>query len=271
MKYYITADCHRDIIPRLQKFKALYPELDPDNVCIIFLGDFGINLGNRSYANDQNLKEAVSKYGYHLLICRGNHEQRCSQVPNMERVYDEELQGYVWQEEDFPLIKFFDDVPGEYIINGYSVLVIPGGFSIDKDFRVATGRYWNPEEMLTQEEMNAFKPSKKHYDFIFSHILPLRFLPYDLFLPFIDQSKVDYSMENWYDNLLNEITYDVLCCGHYHHDRYERPHVEQFFQHFDTLEAIAARWKYWDETHTLENPYVEKSHWFYEGEKDGNS
>jgi hypothetical protein len=174
-------------------FKFLYPELDPDNVCIIFLGDFGINLGGRSYANDQILKDVVSQYGYHLLICRGNHEQRSSQVPNMERVYDEELQGYVWQEEEFPLIKFFDDVPGEYNINGYSVLVIPGGHSVDQAFRVATGRYWNPEEMLTQEEMNAFKPSKKHYDFIFSHILPLRFLPYDLFLSFIDQSKVDYS------------------------------------------------------------------------------
>lgn len=263
MKHYLTADAHRDIIPRLQKFKALYPELDPDNVCIIFLGDFGINLGGRYYANDQSLKEAVSRYGYHLLILRGNHEQRSAQVPNMERIYDEELQGYVWQEEEFPLIKFFDDVPGEYVINGYSVLTIPGAFSVDAPFRIATGRYWNPEEMLTQEEMDAFKPSKKHYDFILSHILPLRFLPYDLFLSFIDQSKVDHSMEIWYDNLLNEITYGVLCCGHYHHDRYERPHVEQFFEHFDTLEAVAARWKNWDKTGKLENPYVEKSPMFY--------
>lgn len=181
----------------------------------------------------------------------------------MKRVYDEEFQGYVWQEEEFPLIKFFDDVPSEYNINGYSILVIPGGYSVDQAFRVATGRYWNPEEMLTQEEMDAFKPSKKHYDFIFSHILPLRLLPYDLFLPFIDQSKVDYSMENWYDNLLNEITYDVLCCGHYHQDRYERPHVEQFFEHFDTLEAVTARWKHWDKTGTLENYYVTKSPIFY--------
>ena len=104
LNYWATGDVHRNVTVCAKNFKLRHPHENPDDTCIICLGDYGINLGGKAYEEDQKLKQAVSSYGYHWLILRGNHELRPSQVPNMKRVYDEELHGYIWFEEEFPLL-----------------------------------------------------------------------------------------------------------------------------------------------------------------------
>lgn len=264
MNYYLTGDCHGDF----SRFYDFTKDIDPKNCCFICLGDFCANyyLNKTDYKN----KKRLNSLGSQFYIIRGNHEQRPSLIHNIQWAYNEEVKGIVGVEPEFPNIHYFKDDVSEYTINGYKCLIIPGAFSIDKEYRCQRTLDngwcgWFPDEQLSPQEMEAGMKlcSGKTYDFILSHTCPICWEPYDLFLSFIDQSKVDKTMEIFLNDLKDKIHWNYWLFGHYHHDRYERPHVEQFFEHFDTLEAVAARWENWDKTGKLENYYVEKSPMFY--------
>ena len=100
-------------------------------------------------------------------------------------------------------------------------------------------------------------------DFILSHTCPLSWEPIDLFLNGIDQSTVDKSMEVWFDELKDNIKWKYYLFGHYHADRIERPHVEQFYQEYEDVESIIARWNKYDEIGELDY-WLPKSPAFYE-------
>lgn len=271
-------DSHGGIntIERLTKVKEDFPNYTPEETAIIILGDCGINF----YLNDtdKRYKKMINDYSYQLFLVKGNHEEDPANISTMSIVYNNEVNNEVYEEEDYPNIHYFID-GYKYIINNYSVLVVGGAYSIDKEMRLIRAGYsleeaeianpkkcgWFKDECLSVEKRNKILAANKgkSYDFILSHTCPICWEPYDLFLPFIDQSKVDKSMEIFLNDLKEEVNWGCWLFGHYHHDRYERPHVEQFFEHFDTLEAVAARWEHWDKTGKLENPYVEKSPMFY--------
>lgn len=242
-KYWLLGDTHRYITTHIKNFKIQHPYEKPEETCIICLGDWGVNVGGASYENDQKLKKTISSYGYHWIILRGNHELRASQVPNMKRVYDEELHGYVWMEEEFPLIRYFEDCVAEYVINGYSILTIPGAYSIDKHFRIANHHFWNPEEQLTQEEMDAgfALATSKSYDFVFSHTCPISIEPTDLFLSLVNQKEVDRTMENYLEKVKNNINFKLWCFAHFHDDRLERPWAQMFYHNFELLDDVYER------------------------------
>ena len=100
-------------------------------------------------------------------------------------------------------------------------------------------------------------------DFILSHTCPLSWKPTDLFLNGIDQSTVDKSMEVWLDELKDNVKWRYYLFGHYHADRIERPHVEQFYQKYEDVESIIARWDKYDKTGKLDW-WLPKSLAFYE-------
>ena len=51
---------------------------------------------------------------------------------------------------------------------------------------------------------------------VLTHTVPIRYEPKEVFLPFIDQSKVDKSTENWLGEIEARLKYDRWYCGHYH-------------------------------------------------------
>lgn len=63
----------------------------------------------------------------------------------------------------------------------------------------------------------------------------------------IDQSTVDNTMEKWLESLKNEFEWKIWLFGHYHLDRIERPHVEQYFLDIQSFDEIYNRW-YGDKT-----------------------
>ena len=70
-----------------------------------------------------------------------------------------------------------------------------------------------------------------------------------MFLSGIDQSKVDNSMEVWMDKITEKIVVNsAWCFGHYHADRIEKPHVEQYFNDIEKLDTIKERWEKYDKT-----------------------
>ena len=48
------------------------------------------------------------------------------------------------------------------------------------------------------------------------HTVPLKYEPVEVFLPGIDQSKVNKATEEWLDSVENRLHYDKWYAGHYH-------------------------------------------------------
>jgi 3-oxoacid CoA-transferase subunit A len=237
----------------------------PEESAVIILGDAGLNFFLNG--TDKKYKKTLNDMGYHIYCVRGNHEERPENIPGMILIEDENVNNAVWMQEEFPNIRYFVD-GNEYNIGDHSTLVIGGAYSIDKWYRLARAGYtsaeaetanpkkcgWFKDELLTKEEMDAItlKATDKRYEFVLSHTCPMSWEPTDLFLRGIDQAQVDKSMEIWMDELKEHMSWGVWCFGHFHADRIERPHVEQFYNEYETIDTISERWKKYDETGELD-------------------
>lgn len=206
----ITGDTHRDFIHRLSLVRNLKCNM------LIILGDAGIN-----YFLDESdiyLKESLSKYKFKLFCVRGNHEERPQNIDTYMEI--DMFGGKVFIEEAYPNLVFAKD--GEvYNIDGKSVLVIGGAYSVDKDYRIMYGHRWFKDEQLSKEEMDSIleKVKGKHFDVILTHTCPYKYEPREMFLPGLDQSKVDRSMEHFLDEIEENVDYDKWYCGHYHTEK----------------------------------------------------
>lgn len=247
MKHWIViGDAHRQVLEQIDRVRATFPSYDPAETAVIFLGDVGINIF--CDGSDKQLKEAISETGYTLYCLRGNHELRACQVPDMKCGYDEEVNGDIFYEEDFPNIRYFEDGVAEYLINGYSVLTIGGAYSIDKPYRLTKGLFWNPEEELTDEEMRdgVSLAQGKTYDFVFSHTCPFGFMPTWLFLPNINQKAVCNRMEWYLEELGQKCEWNNWLFAHFHDDVIIKPHVQLFYQKPHDLDDIFDYWVCYD-------------------------
>ena len=249
----------------------------PEETAVIVLGDLGWNF----YLNktDQKKKEYVENIGYYIYAIRGNHEMRPEHLDDINIIWDDNVGGYVYYEPLYPHIRYFKNY-GIYHIGKYRCLIIGGAYSVDKWWRLErvgihdpalnnpkqTG--WFADECLTDDEMreceNIIEQTKdNNFDFVLTHTCPKKFQPVDLFLGGIDQSKVDESMEVWMDKIYSKIEVNIAWCfGHYHRDRVERPHIEQYFNDIETLNEIERRWMVYDETGEIDW-YISKSPNFY--------
>lgn len=251
-KVLITGDCHGRVTDRLAHIRDTMSEYDPSETAVIILGDVGFNY----YKNkkDWELKHHAAQFGYTIYCLRGNHEDRAVFCKDVDVVYDPFVYGNVYQEKEFPNIKYFSDEVAEYHIMGKKVLCIPGAYSVDKWYRLQNDWQWFAQEQLSEEEMlyaeKAF--SGKYFDFVFSHTAPLDWEPTDLFLSCIDQSTVDKTMEVWMNKFKEKILWKHWAFGHFHADRIERPYVEQFYTEVEDLESIIARWDKYTKTKELD-------------------
>lgn len=264
-KWIITGDTHGQVVSRLGNITHNMDNIVPEETAVIILGDAGLNY----YLNktDRKNKQYSSNYGLRIYCVRGNHEARPQNIEGMKLVDDSDVGGKVYMEEKFPLIRYFVD-GGEYTIDGKSVLVIGGAYSVDKYYRLAraNGGFsgWFEDEQLSAEERAEIKMKLlgKRFDLVLTHTAPITWEPTDLFLRGIDQSTVDKSMEIWLKEIAMSVMWSHWLFGHYHADRIEAPHVEQFFNEYEDLNTIIDRWKRYDKTGELEwwlpkSPYME--------------
>ena len=243
-QFYITGDTHSDF-SRFYKLNNAVPE---DEVWgVIILGDAGLNFWLNK-KDQKNKYRICDKYPKLKFFCvRGNHEARPEDVEGMEEIFDEDMWNWVYYEPQYPNIRYLKD-GRDYLIGGqYHALICGGAYSIDKYWRLecqAMGSYagWFPDEQLSKEEKQKItnQVKGKKFDFIFSHTCPLSFQPTDLFLPYIDQSTVDNSMEIWLEELKNQVQWTSWCFGHYHEDRIinMNPHIRMFFHDIVELEEL---------------------------------
>ena len=206
---YITGDTHRDFM-RLDKMK-----FNKDDMLII-LGDTDINYCLNE--EDNKFKKYLKKYNVKMFCIRGNHEERPENISTYKEI--NMFGGKVYIEEEYPNLIFAKDGE-EYNIDGKSVLVIGGAYSVDKDYRLMYGYKWFRDEQLTKEEMDIIynRVKGKHFDIVLTHTCPYKYEPVEVFLSGIDQSKVDKSMEHFLDKIEKNIKYDKWYCGHYHTEK----------------------------------------------------
>lgn len=241
-RWFVTGDTHgaQGLVYRLRDLEKITEDISPQEVGLIVLGDAGINyLGETLDGNnfDYNAKKTINKFGFQIYILRGNHEIRPSTVNGMIFYEDSEVGNYVYTDEDFRNIHYFLDGGGLYFIDNHHVVVIPGAYSVDKSFRLATGKQWFRDEQMTEEEKENLKHTlqftlntgaiqkKDCYPIVLSHTCPLSWEPYIsyLFLNEVDQENVDKNMEKFLDQIryiLDKYNgYEHWYFGHFHDDK----------------------------------------------------
>jgi 3-oxoacid CoA-transferase subunit A len=237
MKFYVSGDTHGNFT----RFRNLD---DSETIGVIVLGDCAVNW-TLDPEQDKGLKRQLTyKFpNIRWYLLRGNHDARPQNAPGMTEVYDEEVQGVVFREPQYPHINYFID-GGVYTINGHRVLTIGGAYSIDKYYRLMRGYIWHADEQLNQGERQSILnwAYGQYFDFVLTHTAPISWEPTDLFLPGLDQSNVDKTMELWLDKVKQSIHWKIWLFGHYHADRLERPGVQLMYNSIETLNEIYTRW-----------------------------
>lgn len=247
-KIYLCGDIHQEIAPVydfVNRLKGRNINLDSTDT-IIFLGDFCANYFCNGNPKEEEFKYDINNIGCRILVLRGNHEER---IQNMINKYPYKYvlgklsaQGYKYlvpndnwyaidpitniryfYEKNYPNIWYLPDEPYSFTLNGYSIFSLPGAYSVDKYYRLATGQRWFKDEQLTQEEMDEVTnlPWDKiqHFDLIISHTCPISFEPTDLFIPNLDQNVVDKTMEKFLEEVRKDAFYTAWCWGHFHQYR----------------------------------------------------
>lgn len=230
---YITGDRHGD-------FDDIYwfchNNLTTTDDTLIILGDAGINYyvsknpnypesSKYKYKNSSSMKKLKKKLNELPIILfsiQGNHEARPETIDGYKE--KEWNGGIVYYEEKYPNLLFAKD--GEiYDFNGHKTLVIGGAYSVDKDYRLKRSAmgyehfYWFEEEQPsneTKDKVLELMKEGKEIDVILTHTCPLENEPKEVFLDFVDQTKVDKSTEIFLDEVSKNLNYKKWYCGHFH-------------------------------------------------------
>lgn len=211
-RIFLTGDTHR-CFGRIEELCRREHTTRKD--VLVILGDAGINYYGP--ARDQALKWELDALPITLLCIHGNHEQR----PSPELGYEQKLWrgGAVWVEEPFRNLLFAVD-GAVYDLAGRSCLAVGGAYSVDKDYRLALGLGWWPDEQpddtVKARVEGVLEDRDWQVDVVFSHTCPICYEPTEVFLPSIDQRSVDKSTEMWLGSLEYRLRYQSWYCGHYH-------------------------------------------------------
>lgn len=235
---YFTGDIHGDLIDLQDRLSNL--KLTPDDMVVI-LGDAGFNY----YCNekDNNLKEKAKSIISAKIFCiHGNHEARPQTISTY--IQTEFCGGKVYFEPDYPNLLFAVDgeryyFPIEQKI--ISVLTIGGAYSVDKYYRLKNGWKWFADEQLNKTKKDEIMTSiieNNEVNLVLTHTCPLEWQPTHLFLPQIDQSKVDNSMETFLSQVKSKLKYDHWLFGHFHSSESINDKSKMLFRKVLSLEEI---------------------------------
>ena len=229
-RFYITGDTHGNF-NRINYLCEKFETSKEDILCI--LGDAGINY----YLNkkDYMLKQVLQDMPITFFCIHGNHEERPFNISTY--ITKKWNGGIVYYEEEFPNILFAKD--GEiYNINGKSILVIGGAYSVDKEYRLLKGWSWFKDEQPNKEIVKYIEKQitkQRHFDIVLTHTCPIKTEPRHMFLPFIDQSKVDKTTELLLQRIADWITFDNWYFGHFH-GRWDNGKYHMLFEDYVEVE-----------------------------------
>lgn len=212
-RIFLTGDCHGDF-SKIKWFHMRHPETSGS--IIVMLGDVGVNYFGDM--RDKKRRMELSILPYTFLMIHGNHEMRPGTVPSYEHTLWEGNPCWVHPEHTNQI--FLDD--GEATIAGLKALIAGGAYSVDKHYRLSRGMNWFSDEQMPDEARDKILElsAGREYDLVLTHTCAYQDRPTDRFLPFIDQSSVDTSMEEFLQAVKDNLGgFGRWYCGHYHIDR----------------------------------------------------
>ena len=114
-----------------------------------------------------------------------------------------------------------------------TALVCGGAYSVDKYYRLRRGWHWWPDEQPNEltKGLVRLMATEKQIDIMLTHTCPLRFEPTELFISGIDQSTVDKSTEQFFDeiySLFPAYQEPMWYFGHFHGNKYTDEYVMLF-------------------------------------------
>ena len=236
-RIFITGDIHGNA----NEIRNTVSQIDnptKDDV-IIICGDAGFEY--QEYIMGEAKRAARKYFPGKWIVLRGNHDS-CYWNDHCDRdesgayiphdgwalTYD----GMYLYQKKYPNIWYVIDGGGIYNIGGYNFLMIPGAYSVDKWYRLRNNFPWNSREQLSAHERNDLELITLEWldmgfdiDFVIGHTFPLKtqHFYHDLFLPNLDQSSVDKTMEIWLNEFANIFenvpSFKHYFGGHFHDDR----------------------------------------------------
>lgn len=239
-RVFLKGDIHGHI-DRIKDFCDRAQTTEDD--ILILLGDVGINI----YGEGRDtLWRAFKKLPITILCVRGNHEARPEKCNYKLDVYDlgDKTIIAAYHKDKLPNVYFLYD--GWQQIKNHMFFVINGAYSVDKEYRLKNGWFWEPDEQLSEKERErlwnifTYTESTVGAEYVLSHTCPSSCVPTQLFLSFIDQSKVDHTMEDFcgkfYDILKSKDTFKKWYCGHFHADLLLAEKVQMLYENFEMLD-----------------------------------
>lgn len=220
---YLTSDWHGSINGLSNFVNSIDTRTSlTKNDIVVILGDAGIMYGNYVMGD---LRRAMAKYPCTFFIMRGNHDKRygkyAQQHPERWKTINfGENEAYV--DYKYPNIIYARDDAAIYIIDDIKFLLIPGAYSVDKNYRIMNNMPWEKDEQLTKEELAAAVNLAWNNDIniILSHTGPLQFQEKmkDLLLDYVinPDNQMEETMDLIYDTIGQNIDW---YWGHFHGTR----------------------------------------------------
>ena len=232
---YFTGDVHRKIEGLLERLDEKQIPNTSDQI-IVLLGDVCVNYKHNMY--DWFAKKILHDSGRTYFCIHGNHEMR---PENIEKYKEQKWNGGIaYVENEFPNLIFAKD--GEvYDLEGMKILVLGGAYSVDKPYRLEMGWNWFPDEQIRperREEILSCVKELKEVDLVLSHTCPEQWQPTDLFLPGLDQSAVDKSMEKWLSEVERNLDYKHWLFGHFHANRKINEKATMLYEDIISLKEV---------------------------------
>ena len=202
---------------------------------IICLGDVGLNYYGKGNDQEEYIKKRAGEIPAKMFCIHGNHERRPSETEGYQEieVTDGAIRGpMLWNSEN--PYQYCAIEGAIYVIQTsertLNALVCGGAYSVDKYYRLQRGWNWWPDEQPSEltKGLVRFMATRYPIDIMLTHTCPLRFEPKELFLDCIDQSMIDQSTEEFFDNLYEQFPADqkpMWYFGHFHGDKYTDNYV----------------------------------------------
>jgi 3-oxoacid CoA-transferase subunit A len=205
---------------------------------LICLGDVGLNYYGAKSKEEISLKNEAAKLPIKMFCIHGNHERRPSESDGYKQVDVSEgsIQGSMMWNPEYPNQYFAIDgaiykikTPERWL----NALVCGGAYSVDKYYRLQNHWNWWPDEQPNELIKGLVRLMVHDFpiDIMLTHTCPLRFEPKELFLDCIDQSTVDTSTEEFFDDLYEQFPANkkpMWYFGHFHGDKYTDDYVMLF-------------------------------------------
>lgn len=211
---FITGDTHGNQYKWVEQIEPVLSSSDTIFVC----GDFGIGFWDGKYWSEEKFYDFLSEQAYTVLFIDGNHE-------NFEKLNKYPVERWCGGQVHKIRPNVIHLMRGEvYDIEGNSVFVMGGGYSIDKDFRTE-GVSWWPQEMPSEEEYHHaivnLEKVNNQVEYIITHTAPSETIYYLSTLRSLGIKNTvteELPLTTFLDGIQRKIAYYHWYFGHLHAD-----------------------------------------------------